>query len=71
MPFTRLQIVLYTILLVRDTLLPFLTGMSGFIYLAAALALNARFLYYVLALNRDRGARPNCRCAPSDFPSPI
>ncbi len=58
-PFTRLQIVLYTILLGVSTLLPVLTRMSGLIYLAAAIALNARFLYYVLALNRDRGARPN------------
>jgi protoheme IX farnesyltransferase len=58
-PFTRLQIVLYTILLGVTTLLPVLTRMSGLIYLAAALALNARFLYFVLALNRDRGARPN------------
>lgn len=56
-PYTRLQIVLYTILLVLCTLLPYLTGMSGFIYLFAALALNARFLYYVLALNR--GLRPD------------
>ena len=55
-PYTRLQIVLYTILLILATLLPFLTGMSGLIYLAAALALNARFLYYVLALRR--GLRP-------------
>jgi protoheme IX farnesyltransferase len=54
--YTRLQIVLYTILLVLTTLLPYLTGMSGFIYLGAALALNGRFLYYVLALNR--GLRP-------------
>jgi heme o synthase len=54
--YTRLQIVLYTILLVLATLLPFLTGMSGLIYLAAALILNGRFLYFVLALNR--GLRP-------------
>jgi heme O synthase-like polyprenyltransferase len=32
------------------TLLPFLTRMSGLIYLAAALVLNAMFLYYALAL---------------------
>jgi heme o synthase len=50
--YTRVQIVLYTILLVLATLLPFLTGMSGWIYLAAALVLNGRFLYFVLALNR-------------------
>ncbi len=55
-PYTRLQIVLYTILLVLATLLPFLTGMSGLIYLAAVIALNARLLYFVLALNR--GLRP-------------
>ena len=55
-PYTRLQIVLYTILLVLTTLLPYLTGMSGFIYLGSAVALNARFLYYVLAL--QRGLRP-------------
>jgi protoheme IX farnesyltransferase len=51
-PYTRFQILLYTILLSLSTLLPYLTGMSGLIYLAAALALNARFLYFVLALHR-------------------
>ena len=55
-PYTRLQIVLYTILLILATLLPFLTGMSGLIYLAAAIALNLRFLYFVIALNK--GTRP-------------
>ena len=55
-PYTRLQIVLYTILLVLTTLLPFLTGMSGLIYLACALALNLRFLNFVFALHR--GTRP-------------
>ena len=47
---TRLQILLYTVLLVVVTLMPFLTRMSGLIYLAAALVLNAGFLYYALAL---------------------
>jgi protoheme IX farnesyltransferase len=56
-PYTRLQIVLYTILLILATLLPVLTGMSGLIYLGAVIALNARFLYFVLALNR--GTRPD------------
>jgi len=55
-PYTRLQIVLYTILLVLATLLPYLAGMSGFIYLGSAIVLNGRFLYWVLALNR--GLRP-------------
>ncbi len=52
-PYTRLQIVLYTILLVLSTLLPVLTGMSGLIYLIAVVALNARFLYFVMALHRN------------------
>jgi protoheme IX farnesyltransferase len=56
-PFTRLQIVLYTILLGLCTLLPVLTRMSGVIYLLAAIPLNARFLHFVLKLNRDRGER--------------
>ena len=56
-PYTRLQIVLYTILLVLSTLLPYLSGMSGLIYLGAAVILNARFLYYVVAL--QRGLRPD------------
>ena len=56
-PYTRLQILLYTILMVLATLLPYLTGMSGFIYLAAATLLNARFLYYVLELRR--GLKPD------------
>jgi protoheme IX farnesyltransferase len=48
--FTRLQVLLYTVLLVVVTLLPYLTRLSGLVYLAAALVLNAGFLYYALAL---------------------
>ena len=48
--FTRLHVLLYTVLLVVVTLMPFLTRMSGLIYLCAALVLNAAFLYYALAL---------------------
>jgi heme o synthase len=47
---TRLQVLLYTVLLFVVAVMPFLTGMSGLIYLGAALVLNARFLYYALAL---------------------
>jgi protoheme IX farnesyltransferase len=54
--YTRLQILLYTILLVLATLLPYLTGMSGFIYLAAAAILNGVFMYYALALKRTAEA---------------
>jgi len=49
-PFTRLHILLYTILLVIVTLLPYLTGMSGLIYLFAAVVLGAGFIYYALKL---------------------
>ena len=48
--YTRLQVLLYTVLLVLVTLMPFVTHMSGLLYLAAALILNAGFLYYALAL---------------------
>ena len=56
-PYTRLQIVLYTVLLILCTLMPVLIGMSGLIYLAAALVLDARFLYLAVALHR--GVRPD------------
>jgi len=55
-PYTRRQILLYTILLILCTLIPAIIGMSGLIYLTAALALDARFLYLALAL--QPGARP-------------
>jgi len=48
--YTRLQVLLYTVLLTLVTLLPYLTRMSGLLYLSAALVLNAFFLYYALAL---------------------
>jgi heme o synthase len=54
---TRRQILLYTVLLVLFTLIPLAIGMSGLIYLAVALALDARLLYLVLAL--QPGVRPD------------
>ncbi|MGH8196004.1 MAG: heme o synthase [Woeseiaceae bacterium] len=51
--FTRQYILLYTILLVLITILPYLSGMSGLIYLAAALSLGALFLYYAIRLKVD------------------
>ena len=56
-PYTRRQILLYTILLVLCTLIPAAIGMNGLIYVAAALVLDARFLY--LALTLQRGVRPD------------
>jgi len=57
--YTRLQVLLYTVLLVLVTLMPFVTGMSGLIYLVAALVLNGIFLYYALAMKfTDRQELP-------------
>jgi protoheme IX farnesyltransferase len=52
--FTRLHVLLYTIILVIVTLLPWLTGMSGLVYLVVALGLNAAFLAYAVALKRSQ-----------------
>jgi heme o synthase len=51
--FTRLQILLYTLVLFAATLLPFIQGMSGLVYLAAAVGLGAWFI--VLAARLWRG----------------
>jgi protoheme IX farnesyltransferase len=48
--FTRLQILLYTVLLLLVTLLPYLTGMSGVIYLISAATLGALFLGYSIKI---------------------
>jgi protoheme IX farnesyltransferase len=52
--FTRLQILLYTVLLVIVTTLPYLTGMSGLVYLSGVSVLNLGFLWYSLRLMRSR-----------------
>jgi heme o synthase len=51
--FTRLHILLYTVLLTAVTVMPFATRMSGWFYLLAAMALNAGFLAYAWRLYRD------------------
>jgi heme o synthase len=51
--YTRLMIVLYTVVLVAVTCLPFAIRMSGYPYLVAALALGAGFLWYAWMLWRD------------------
>ena len=50
--FTRLQVLLYTLVLCAATLLPFVFGMSGVIYLLAAILLGAGFIGYAWALWR-------------------
>ncbi len=44
--FTKLSIYLYTILLLVVTVLPFIVGMSGWVYLAGAVGLGARFMHW-------------------------
>jgi protoheme IX farnesyltransferase len=57
--FTRLHVLLYTIILFLVTLLPWLTGMSGLIYLVVALGLNTAFLVHAVRLKRsDRRELP-------------
>ena len=51
--YTRLNILLYSILLFFVTLMPYLIGMSGLIYLAAAVLLGGYFLYYAICMYRD------------------
>ena len=48
--FTRLHVLLYTLILIASTLLPFVYGMSGWIYLATVLALDGIFLYYAVRI---------------------
>ncbi len=51
--FTRLHVLLYTLVLFAATLLPFIFGMSGVIYLASAVLLGAGFIAYAWKLWRE------------------
>jgi protoheme IX farnesyltransferase len=51
--YTKLQIVLYTWILLAATLLPFLTGMSGWFYLVCAVVLGLAFCGHAIKLWRD------------------
>src|SRR5690606_34239061 len=51
--FTRLHVLLYTIILCVVTVLPYLTQMSGLIYLVSVLILDAIFLYYAVKIYLD------------------
>jgi protoheme IX farnesyltransferase len=61
--YTRWHVLLYTVLLVVASVLPYLTGMCGLFYLGGALVLGAGFLYYAAVLLRP----PNERFALSVF----
>jgi protoheme IX farnesyltransferase len=51
--YTRLMILLYTVVLFAVSLLPFAARMSGLVYLAAAIALSGLFVLYAVQLWRD------------------
>ena len=55
--FTRMQILLYTIILTVVTILPFATYMCGWVYLVGALALDSVFLYYAICMQWDHDDR--------------
>jgi protoheme IX farnesyltransferase len=48
--FTKLQIVLYTIILFIVSVLPYIVLMSGFVYLISAIVLSSIFMYYSIKL---------------------
>jgi protoheme IX farnesyltransferase len=50
--FTRLQLLLYTLMLTAVTLLPFASAMAGYFYLGAALVLDGVFLAFAVAIWR-------------------
>jgi protoheme IX farnesyltransferase len=51
--FTRLQILLYTLVLFAACLMPFAYGMSSWLYLLVALGVSAGFTWYALRLWRN------------------
>ena len=54
--FTILHIMLYTLIMIAVSLLPFVMGMSGLLYLLSAIALGLGFLYWAIVL--VRGTNP-------------
>jgi len=51
--FTKLHVLLYTVILCIVTLLPFVTQMSGLIYLVSSTVLNGIFMYYAIEIYRN------------------
>jgi len=52
--FTKLHILLYTVIMFLITLLPYATRMSGPLYLLGAIVLGCGFLYWAIELIRDK-----------------
>ncbi len=55
--YTKIQILLYTFILLAISVFPFITGMSGYLYLGSALVLGLRFIYWAVAMVKD--SRPH------------
>ncbi|GAB3283402.1 heme o synthase [Parahaliea aestuarii] len=55
--FTKVHILLYTLMMFAITLLPFVTRMSGPLYLLGAVVLGGGFLYWAIELLRDRNPK--------------
>lgn len=53
--YTKINILLYTLLLIVVTTMPYLTGMFGWLYLAGSLLLGAGFLYWAIVMLRSEG----------------
>jgi len=57
--YTKINILLYTVMLMVITTLPYLTGMFGLLYLAGSLLLGGRFLYWAFFMwfDKDSGMK--------------
>ncbi len=53
--YTKLQVLIYSLMLLTVSLMPFLAHMSGLLYLAGALALGTGFVYHAVRLLRSDG----------------
>ncbi|MCP4597460.1 heme o synthase [Neptuniibacter sp.] len=56
--YTKVQILLYSLLMVSVTLFPFMTGMSGLVYLMGVSVINIRFMYWVWRLWNNQDGVP-------------
>ncbi len=54
-PYTKLQVLIYSLMLLTVSLMPFLAHMSGLLYLVGALALGTGFVYHAVRLLRSDG----------------
>ncbi|MBU2713474.1 heme o synthase [Zooshikella harenae] len=55
--YTKLHILLYTLLLIIITIFPFLTGMAGILYLTSAILLGGRFIYWCYELFNEKNKK--------------